>query len=136
MFVVAFCYKLRHPFDRTKDHDPFKVERNKLAAKIAKAYVPKAWTEVTKDPIYQMITEEFTCEKIDDLFRTKAGIFHKLMHQTLNNLVRSEIMRRASLPDRDFEKIELMRLLSLPPFNRLGPSALSEVKEFGANNFC
>lgn len=125
-----FVEQFRPPFDRTKDDDPFKVERNKLAAKIAIAYVPQAWTEVAKDPMYQMITEEFTCEKIDDLFRTKAGIFYKLMYQTLNNIMKSEIMKRASLPDRDSEKMELMRLLSLPPFNRLGSSALSEVIEF------
>lgn len=127
--MPQFVAQFRPPFDRTKDEDPLKVERNKLAGRIVASYVPQAWTEVIQNPLYHALTSE-PSKTIDDKFKDKTTKFYILMYETLNDAMRNEILRRASLLNTDLEKMELMRLLSLPPFNRKESSPLSEIIEF------
>lgn len=128
--LSRYVAKLRPPYNRAKDDDPFKVERGKLVGRILASYVPQAWTEINQDPIYHVITiESEPSEKIDDFFNVKAQIFYKLMYETLNNSMKKEIRRRAGLPYDHQERKELMRLQSIPPFAAFGLGSLPQVED-------
>jgi len=125
-----FVGQLRPPFDREKDEDPFKVERYKIAARIAASYATQAWIELEFHPAYQAITESEPSEEIDEYFNVKTNVFYVSLHETLNKAMENELKRRNNLPLDTQERRELERFKSLLQLATDDQDPLSKIKAF------